>query len=50
MTSQKYCYPEGFNGTMELSFDVPNYAAVDTEYENVITNGAQSVMPPTTEP
>ena len=50
MTSQKFRYPDGFNGNMELAFDVPNYAAVDKEYENALSNGAKSVMPPTTEP
>lgn len=50
MTLQKYQYPQGFNATMELAFDVPNYAAVDKEYQNAIYHGAKSVLPPTTEP
>lgn len=41
---------KGFNGTMELSFDVPTFADVDREYLQAITNGATSVLPPTTEP
>lgn len=50
MVSKKFIYPEGFNGTMELSFDVPTFADVDREYLQAITNGATSVLPPTTEP
>lgn len=50
MTSQKYQYPQGFNGTMELAFDVPDYASVDKEYQNALEHGAKSVFPPTTEP
>ena len=50
MVSKQFQYPEGFNGTMELSFDVPSYADVDKEYQNALDNGAKSVLPPTTEP
>lgn len=50
MVSKKFIYPEGFNGTMELSFDVPTFADVDREYLQAIANGATSVLPPTTEP
>ena len=50
MVSKKFQYPEGFNGTMELSFDVPTFADVDKEYQNALNNGAKSVLPPTTEP
>lgn len=50
MTSRKYDYPKEFNGTMELAFDVPDYAAVDKEYQNALDHGAKSVLPPTTEP
>ena len=50
MVSQRFQYPEGFNGTMELSFDVPTFADVDNEYQNALNNGAKSVLPPTTEP
>ena len=38
------------NRTMELAFDVPTFADVDKEYRNALDNGAQSVLPPTTEP
>ena len=50
MVSQKFDYPEGMNGTMELAFDVPTFADVDKEYQNALDNGAKSVLPPTTEP
>ncbi|MGM9819983.1 MAG: VOC family protein [Candidatus Onthomorpha sp.] len=50
MTSQQYGYPEGYNGTMELAIDVPTFADVDREYNNALSLGATSVMPPLTEP
>ena len=50
MVSKKFQYPEGFNGTMELSLDVPTFADVDKEYQNALNYGAKSVLPPTTEP
>jgi len=50
MTSRAFDYPKGFNGTIELAFDVPTFADVDKEYENALACGGQSVMPPTTEP
>ena len=50
MVSQKFQYPKGFNGTVELAFDVPTFADVDKEYLNALDNGAKSVLPPTTEP
>ena len=50
MVSKSFQYPDGLNGTMELAFDVPTFADVDKEYRNALDNGAQSVLPPTTEP
>ena len=50
MVSKKFQYPEGFNGTMELSLDVSTFADVDKEYQNALNYGAKSVLPPTTEP
>ena len=50
MVSQSFQYPDGLNGTMELAFEVPTFADVDKEYRNALDNGAQSVLPPTTEP
>lgn len=50
MTQQRFTYPSGINGTMEISFDVPTFADVDEEYERAINMGAKPVMEPTTEP
>ena len=50
MTSNDYAYPDGTNGTLELSFDVPSFADVDKEYDRAVSMGAQSVFAPTTEP
>ena len=50
MTSQKFTYPSGVNGTMELSFDVPTYADVDKEYDRAVSMGATPIFEPTTEP
>ena len=50
MVSRKFQYPEGFNGTVELAFDVPTFADVDKEYLHALSNGAASVLPPTSEP
>lgn len=50
MASRTFNYPEGLNGTMELSFDVPSFADVDKEYANALNYGAKPVLPPTTEP
>ena len=50
MTSQQYAYPQGVNGTMEISFDVPCFADVDKEYELAESMGAKPIFAPTTEP
>ncbi|MDO5446734.1 MAG: GNAT family N-acetyltransferase [Prevotellaceae bacterium] len=50
MTSQKFTYPSGINGTMEVSFDVPTFADVDKEYKRAVGMGAKPIMKPTTEP
>lgn len=50
MISQSLAYPQGKNGTMELAFDVPTFADVDTEYKRAIELGAQPVFEPMTEP
>lgn len=50
MTSRRYSYPDGLNGTVEIAFDVPSYADVDAEYARVVEAGATPVFPPTTEP
>ncbi|WP_333646343.1 VOC family protein [Lacrimispora sp.] len=50
MTSRKYTYPSGVNGTVELAFDVSDFAEVDAEYERVVNAGATPIFPPTDEP
>ena len=50
MTSQQYAYPQGVNGTMEISLDVPCFADVDKEYERAVSMGAKPIFAPTTEP
>lgn len=50
MTHQKFTYPSGINGTMEISFDVPTFADVDNEYNRAVSMGAKPVFEPTTEP
>ena len=50
MTSQQYAYPNGVNGTVELSIDVPCFADVDKEYERAVSMGAKPIFAPTTEP
>ena len=47
-TGREYAYPNGINGTMELGFEVENFAAVDREYERIVGLGAVPVMPPAT--
>lgn len=50
MTRQRFTYPSGINGTMEISFDVPSYADVDKEYNHAVSMGAKPIFEPTTEP
>lgn len=50
MVSNEFSYPEGLNGTMEISLDVPSFADVDNEFENAVSLGARPVLAPTTEP
>ncbi len=50
MTSRAYAYPDGTNGTVELSFDVPSFADVDKEYDRAVSIGAKPIFAPTTEP
>jgi len=50
MVSHKFDYSGGFNGTVELAFDVPTFADVDKEYQNALEHGAKSLLAPTTEP
>lgn len=50
MTQQKFTYPSGNNGTMEISFDVATFADVNKEYNCAVGMGAKPIMEPTTEP
>lgn len=50
MTSQKYSYPDGMNGTLEMAFHVPTYKDVDAEYSRAVDMGAKPVFAPQTMP
>jgi catechol 2,3-dioxygenase-like lactoylglutathione lyase family enzyme len=50
MTARPYSYPSGLNGTLELSFSLPRFADVDTEYNRTVASGAVPIFPPTDEP
>ena len=50
MTSTKFNYAEKINGHFEIALCVENFAAVDKAYNEIVTKGGESVMPPTTEP
>lgn len=50
MISKRLSYPQGANGAMELSFDVPTFADVDYEYKRAVSMGAKPMFEPTTEP
>lgn len=50
MTSRKYEYIKGLNGHFEIALYVDTFAEVDKAYEEVISKGAVSVLPPETEP
>lgn len=50
MTARSYTYPGKLNGTVELAFDVADFAQVDAEYARVVKAGATPVFPPTEEP
>ncbi len=50
MTARTYGYPDGLNGTLELSCDVGEVSHVDAEYARAVAAGATPVYPPTDEP
>jgi catechol 2,3-dioxygenase-like lactoylglutathione lyase family enzyme len=50
MTGRGFSYADGINGHYEIALSVENYAAVDQAYQDVLSKGAVSVMPPKTEP
>ena len=49
-TSRKYEYVKGLNGHFEIALYVDTFAEVDKAYEEAISKGAVSVLPPETEP
>ena len=50
MTGRKYEYVKGLNGHSEIALYVDTFEEVDAEYKKAISNGAASVLEPTTEP
>ncbi len=50
MTGRAFSYADGVNGHYEIALSVDDYAAVDRTYQDVLSKGAVSVMPPKTEP
>lgn len=50
MTSRKYDYLNGVNGHFEIALYVDTFDEVDAEYAKTISNGAEPVLAPTTEP
>ncbi len=50
MTGRTFNYAAGINGHYEIALSVEDYAAVDRAYQEVLSKGAVSVMPPRTEP
>lgn len=49
-TSRKYEYVEGFNGHFEIALYVDTFDEVDKSYNDAISKGAVSVLPPENEP
>ena len=50
MVNHCFEYVKNLNGHCEIALGVENYSAVDRTYNEVIKNGAISVLEPTTEP
>ncbi len=50
MTSRKYDYLKGFNGHFEIALYVDTFDEVDKAYNDAISKGAVSVLPPENEP
>ena len=50
MTSRKYDYLNGVIGHFEIALYVDTFDEVDAEYAKAISNGAEPVLAPTTEP
>ena len=50
MTKRRFNFADGIQGHTEIAMSVENFAAVDRDYAETISKGAQPVMEPTTEP
>ncbi len=50
MTSRKYEYLKGLNGHFEIALYVDTFDEVDKAYNDAISKGAISVLPPENEP
>ncbi|MBE6852278.1 MAG: glyoxalase [Ruminococcus sp.] len=50
MTGRKYEYLKGFNGHFEIALYVDTFDEVDKAYNDAISKGAVSVLPPENEP
>jgi catechol 2,3-dioxygenase-like lactoylglutathione lyase family enzyme len=50
MVSRKFDYPKGYNGTMEIAFNLEKYDDVDKEYKRLMDLNVKSIFPPTTMP
>lgn len=50
MTGTQFDYADGVNGHLEIALGAEDYAAVDREFEQVVSKGAKPIMPPKTMP
>ncbi len=50
MTSRKYEYLKGVNGHFEIALYVDNFEEVDKAYNDAVSKGAVSILPPENEP
>lgn len=50
MTSRRYEYIKGLNGHSEIALYVDTFEEVDERFKEVVQNGAQPILEPTTEP
>jgi len=50
MTNSAFEYTRKNNGHFEIALEVEDYESVDKTYNEVVKQGASSIMPPTTEP
>lgn len=50
MTNRRYEYIKGINGHTEIALYVDTFEEVDAEYTRAVSEGAVSILEPTTEP